>query len=87
LILPDNSSHITWEAIIMPGTLSNLVALATDHAGVLIPLAILLPALLLFFGTGKARNDEPPPLKERIPWFSNTYQYMTDLQAFTERAR
>jgi hypothetical protein len=66
--------------------LSKLLAVATEHAAVLISL-LLLSAGLLLFVSSRPGSDEPPLLEETIPFFSNAYQYITDLQSFTERAR
>ncbi|KAH8894603.1 cytochrome P450 [Thozetella sp. PMI_491] len=59
--------------------LSDLVGLATEHAAVLLPLG-LLSAILLLVVSGRPGRDEPPALKEAVPFFSNVYQYTTDLQ-------
>jgi hypothetical protein len=51
---------------------------------VLLGLALLLVAFI--FGMSPAAQKKPPMLRETIPYISNTYQYMADMNTFLSRA-
>jgi hypothetical protein len=70
----------TKAVVAMSVGLSELLAVATEHAAVLISL-LLLSAGLLLFVSSRPGSDEPPLLEETIPFFSNAYQYITHVYA------
>jgi hypothetical protein len=55
-------------------------------ATVAVALTVLTLLAVLRFTRGPS-GREPPRLKETIPFVSNTYQYLTDMGGFMDRAR
>lgn len=48
-------------------------------------LGILGLIVVFVYGSLQRRkNTGPPWLRERVPWISNTWQYLTNMQAFLE---
>ncbi|OLN96876.1 Cholesterol 7-alpha-monooxygenase 2 [Colletotrichum chlorophyti] len=63
---------------------SQVARFVLDHAFAVGSFAVV--SLIFVFSCRRSRRHEPPSLADAIPFISNTYQYMTDLQSFTKRA-
>jgi len=74
----------------MASTLSGLAVTVAQHApsnnAIIFSAALVILAALIALGRRGDGEREPPSLPDTIPFITNTFQYLTDIGHFLDRA-